>query len=302
MLDPSGLYSFPREIPSLETPVLIHALTGFMDAGHAGSGVSEHLLANFEHEVVARFDIDLLLDYRARRPEISFVEDHFSGYVAPELVLSVVRDAEGVPFLLLTGPEPDVMWERFVAAVTGLVERLGVRLTIGVHGIPMAVPHTRPLGVTMHGTRKELVTVVNPWRGEIRVPSSIGSLLELRLGELGHDAMGVVAHVPHYLAESDYPDASIALLRSLEAATGLVLPSEELLSAAQRTRALIQQQVQQSEEVGRVVQALETQYDAFAGAEGRGLLSESPGMPTAEEIGAEFERFLADLDDDDRTD
>jgi hypothetical protein len=239
MLDPSGLYSFTGEIPSLETPVLIHALTGFMDAGHAGSGVSEHLLANFEHEVVARFDIDLLLDYRARRPEIRFVEDHFSGYVAPELALRLVRDAEGVPFLLLTGPEPDVMWERFVAAVTGLVERLGVRLTIGVHGIPMAVPHTRPLGVTLHGTRKELVTVVNPWRGEIRVPSSIGSLLELRLGELGHDAMGVVAHVPHYLAESDYPDASIALLRSLEAATRLVLPSEELLSAAERTRALI---------------------------------------------------------------
>lgn len=302
MLDPSGLYSFTGEIPSLETPVLIHALTGFMDAGHAGSGVSEHLLANFEHEVVARFDIDLLLDYRARRPEIRFVEDHFSGYVAPELALRLVRDAEGVPFLLLTGPEPDVMWERFVAAVTGLVERLGVRLTIGVHGIPMAVPHTRPLGVTLHGTRKELVTVINPWRGEIRVPASIGSLLELRLGELGHDAMGVVAHVPHYLAESDYPDASIALLRSLEAATGLVLPPEELLSVAERTRALIQQQVQQSEEVGRVVQALETQYDAFAGAEGRGLLSESPGMPTAEEIGAEFERFLANLDDDDRTD
>ncbi|HEX6232989.1 MAG TPA: PAC2 family protein [Jiangellaceae bacterium] len=296
MLDPKSLYTFTGDVPALEAPVLVHALSGFMDAGHAGSGLSEHIVANFDHEVIVRFDVDLLLDYRARRPELRFVEDHFEGYATPELVLRVVRDAQGVPFLFLTGPEPDVMWERFVAAVAGLVEQLGVRLTIGLHGIPMAVPHTRPLGVTMHGTRKDLITVVNPWRGEIRVPSSISSLLELRLGERGHDAMGVVAHVPHYLSEAEYPDASLALLRSLEAATGLVLPAGPLARVAEQTRTLIQQQVEQSEEVGRVVEALETQYDAFAGAEGRGLLAERASMPTAEEIGAEFERFLAEIE------
>lgn len=302
MLDPKSLYTITGEVPALEAPVLVHALSGFMDAGHAGSGVSDHILANFEHEVLVRFDVDLLLDYRARRPELRFVEDHFEGYATPDLVLRVVRDANGVPFLLLTGPEPDVMWERFVAAVVGLVEQLGVRLTIGLHGIPMAVPHTRPLGVTMHGTRKDLVTVVNPWRGEIRVPSSVGSLLELRLGERGHDAMGVVAHVPHYLSEAEYPDASLALLRSLEAATGLVLPAGPLARVAEQTRTLIQQQVEQSEEVGRVVEALESQYDAFTGAQGRGLLAERASMPTADEIGAEFERFLAGLEDDEHPD
>lgn len=302
MLDPTSLYTFTGDIPPMQDPVLVHSLSGFMDAGHAGSGVADHLLANFEHEVIARFDVDLLLDYRARRPELRFVEDHFEGYATPELALRVVRDATGVPFLLLTGPEPDVMWERFVAAVAGLVERLGVRLTVGVHGIPMAVPHTRPLGVTMHGTRKELVTVVNPWRGEIRVPSSVASLLEIRLGERGHDAMAVVAHVPHYLSEAEYPDASIALLRSVEAATGLELPAGNLTAAAEQTRTLIQQQVQQSEEVGRVVQALESQYDTFTSAEGRGLLADSATMPSADEIGAEFERFLADLDDDSPSD
>jgi hypothetical protein len=302
MLEPTSLYTVSGDVPAMEAPVLVHALSGFMDAGHAGSGVSDHILANFEHEVLARFDVDLLLDYRARGPELRFVEDHFEGYATPELVLRVVRDATGVPFLFLTGPEPDVMWERFAAAVAGLVERFGVRLTIGLHGIPMAVPHTRPLGVTMHGTRKDLVTVVNPWRGEIRVPSSIGSLLELRLGERGHDAMGVVAHVPHYLSESEYPDASLALLRSLEAASGLALPAGPLARVAEQARGLIQQQVEQSEEVGRVVEALETQYDAFTGAEGRGLLAEATTMPTADEIGAEFEQFLAGLDDDDRPD
>ena len=74
---------------------------------------------------------------------------------------------------------------------------------------------------------------------------------------------------------------------------------DEIARVAEQARTLIQQQVEQSEEVGRVVEALETQYDAFTGARGRGLLADSSTMPTADEIGAEFERFLAGLDGDD---
>ncbi len=301
MLDPKGLYEVVGDVPTLDAPVLVISLDGFMDAGSAGKGLVDHLLSSLDHRVLARFDADLLVDYRARRPEMLFVEDHFERYAAPELAIRLAHDTAGTPFLLLTGPEPDVQWERFVAAVTGLIRQLGVRLVISVHGIPMAVPHTRPLGVTAHATRPELVTLVNPWRGEIRLPSSATALLELRLGEAGLDAMGFVAHVPHYLAESDYPDASLVLLRSISAATGLELPSDALSEAAGRIRTLVQEQVDQSEEVGRVVRALETQFDAYVGGTNRGsLLADRAAMPSADEIGAEFERFLADLGDDDR--
>lgn len=299
MLDPKGLYELVGDVPELDAPVLVYSLEGFMDAGSAGKGLVDNLLSSLQHRTVARFDADILVDYRARRPELLFVEDHFERYAAPELALRLVHDTHSTPFLLLTGPEPDVQWERFAAAVIGLIEQLRVRLTIGVHGIPMAVPHTRPLGVTAHATRRELVTVVNPWRGEIRLPSSMSSLLELRLGEAGHDAMGFVAHVPHYLAEADYPDASLVLLRSIAAATGLALPADALAEAAGVTRKLVQEQVDQSEEVGRVVRALETQFDAFVGGTDRGsLLADQAAMPSADEIGAQVERFLADLGDD----
>ncbi len=52
-------------------------------------------------------------------------------------------------FLLLEGVEPDNHWNRFAGAVRQLIERYNVTLTIGVHGIPMGVPHTRPLGMTV---------------------------------------------------------------------------------------------------------------------------------------------------------
>ena len=83
---------------------------------------------------------------------MTFSKDHWSEYSDPALILYALRDQTGQEFLLLQGPEPDWQWERFAEAVRMLVDRLGVRLAVTFHGIPMAVPHTRPLGVTAHAT------------------------------------------------------------------------------------------------------------------------------------------------------
>ena len=47
-----------------------------------------------------------------------------------------------------------MQWERFVAAVRRWSSGSSVRLTVGLNAIPMAVPHTRPIGVTAHATRR----------------------------------------------------------------------------------------------------------------------------------------------------
>ncbi len=48
-----------------------------------------------------------------------------------------------------------------------------------------------------------------------------------------------------------------------------------------------------------LVRGLEHQYDAVAGAETRGnLVAEPVDLPSADELGAEFERFLADREGD----
>lgn len=280
-------------------PVLVHALNGFIDAGEAGEGFAQHLLATLPHRVVASFAVDQLIDYRSRRPEVAFVEDHFEQYAAPELTLYAIHDDAGAEFLLLTGPEPDVQWERFADAVRQLVDRFDVSLTVGVQGIPMTVPHTRPIGVTTHATRSELVTTENPWEGEARMPSGAAVVLELRLGEWGHDAMGFAVHVPHYLAENRYPEAIVELLQSVSRATGLLLPRGELPEEVEYVRTLVEQQVENSEAVRGVVQRLEAQYDGYYESGGRAqlpVLSES--IPSGDDIAAEAERFLADLGDD----
>ena len=114
-------------------PVLVHALEGFSDAGHAIRLAATHLEEHLGHRAAASFAIDELLDYRSRRPLMTFKTDHFTNYDDPELSLYALHDSVGTPFLLLAGMEPDLKWERFITAVRLLAERLGVRQTIG-HG------------------------------------------------------------------------------------------------------------------------------------------------------------------------
>ncbi len=292
-LDPEDLYEVDSDVPDLTGAVLLHHFDGFMDAGSAGSALVEHLLATHEHRVVARFDVDDLIDYRARRPTMTYATDRWTHYDAPELVVHLLYDAIGTPFLLLTGPEPDRRWEAVAAAVRSLVERWGVRLTVGFHGIPMGVPHTRKLSVISHATRPELVTEKSPFN-TVQVPGHLSALIELRLGEAGHDAMGFAAYVPHYLAQGTYPTAALGILEAVMTSTGLAVKAGELREAAKRTDAEIARQVAESDEVAQVVAALEQQYDAFMSSSQNLLIPEGEEVPSADELAAELERFLAE--------
>ncbi len=293
--DPGDLYEVSPDAPELDGGVMLHYLDGFIDAGAAGKLFTTHLMGTFDHERVATFDVDRLIDYRSRRPVMTFSKDHWSEYTAPELAVHLLRDAAGARFLVLTGPEPDHEWDLFVDAVDAVATRLGVDLAVGFHGIPMGVPHTRPLGITAHGSRTELIAGYRPVVDVLQVPGSAPALLEFRLGERGRGTAGFTVHVPHYLSQAAYPAAAVTLLEAVSRATGLSVPDGELREAAQRTDEEIARQVEASEEITEVVQALERQYDAFADAAQReGLLAEAADMPTADELAAQFERFLAE--------
>lgn len=296
--DPRELYDLATDLPDLGEPVLVQALDGFIDAGAAKRLAREALLTAHGSRVLATFDVDSLLDYRARRPIMTFDEDHWADYADPQLALHLAHDAEGTPFLVLAGPEPDVSWELFLAAVMQLVETLGVRLTVGLNAIAMAVPHTRPLGIIAHASRPETVAGHEKWVGTVQVPSSAGHLLEYRLGQAGKEAAGFAVAVPHYLADASYAPAALSLLGSLAGLSGLSFDTTALAESATDVQAQVDAHVGASEEVAAVVHALEAQYDSFRDGSSRSLLAEMGGaLPTADELGDELERFLAEQAD-----
>lgn len=298
MYDPTDLYRLDGDVPELTDPVMLYHFEGFVDAGGAGRLALGHLMAELDHRVVATFDVDRLIDYRSRRPIMVFDTDRWVEADMPELSLHLAHDLTGTPFLLLTGPEPDREWELFTEAIGMLATRLNIGKMVTIHGIPMGVPHTRPIGLTAHGSRPELINgQVSPF-GKVQVPGSVAALLELRLGAKGHDALGYSIHVPHYLAQAEYPQAAVTALEAITRGTGLVFPMDALREAADKTTAEIEEQIQASAELSGAIAGLEQQYDAFTAGKDN-LLAESTPMPTGDELAAQFEAFLAERDDRD---
>lgn len=310
MTEPAKHVHIVDDVPELDAlehgPVLVHCLEGFLDAGNAAALATQHLLSESSGQVVASFDIDAFYDYRARRPPLTFSENRYEGYETPRLVVRLNHDSLGTPYLLMHGPEPDTHWEAFAIAYRSVVEKFRVRLTVSMGAVPMAVPHTRPVMLTNHATVPDLLIFENVWKGRIRVPASAQALLEVRLGEWGHPAMGFVAHIPHYVAQFDYPAAAATMLEAVEVVTGLEWDLSAVETAGQEKMVEIASQLEDSAEVRDVVTGLEQQYDAFhrpeTGAAGdtgdsdAPPLSDEPNLPSGEELGAEFERFLAGLD------
>lgn len=292
-LDPRELYELDEDRPALGRPVLLHFMDGARDAGSAVELARTHLLDALDGEVIARFDVDQLFDYRARRPILRLARDRWESYEGPELALHLLRDNEGTPFLLLAGPEPDVQWDRFIAAVELIARELDVRLVMGASAFPMSTPHTRPTHIAVHASRKELLAGYKAWLGVIGVPASIGHVIEFKLGEAGFDTVGLAATIPPYLAQAEYPTAAAALLREVAARTGLSLPLAALDDAANTARVAIDNQIAQSAEIQALVAALEEQYDASQASQ-EDRLDADGDLPSADELGAEFERFLAE--------
>lgn len=293
MLDPRLLYSFDPEHWSAlagQRPVLIHMLDGYMDAGLVGRSVGDFLLEKYATDVMVTFDVDQLHDWRSRRPTMVFDSSRWASFTGFHLDLHVCKDRSGTEFLLLRGAEPDMQWERMVSALNHIVNHVDARLVLTASGAPMAVPHTRPSLVTEHTTDAQATVKNPPVIDRIEVPGSFSAFWELALSTRQRRAGGFAVHVPHYLAQAPFLQAAAEGLRRIVAASGLDLEQSAFDNSAAENLNEINAEMSNSSEVAEVVAALEAQYDEAA---------TNPGaLPSADEIGAEFEKFLAEQDDE----
>ncbi|MBM3669240.1 MAG: PAC2 family protein [Actinobacteria bacterium] len=292
MRSPSEAMRIHQEAQFDEPPVLVHAFSGFVDAGNGVRIAIEHMLTR-PHDLLISFDSDEFIDYRARRPRMLFSSDHFTSVDVPRISLHRVTDDDGRDFLLLAGPEPDYQWERFLAAVELIIERYRVSALVGLSAIPWPIPHTRPLSVIVHGNEPTLIAGRSAMLGDIEVPGHVGAMLELRGSELEMPSIGITAQVPHYLVQFEYPQGAVALLEGLQDVVGLQVDASVLASASERAVQDVAAQVADNEAFAAVVAALEAQYDSVA-------TSDAPSwtggdIPSGDQIAAQVEEFLAGL-------
>lgn len=276
-------------------------LKSMSDAGHTHSQVTNELFGRLESKLFATFDADELVAYTSQRPRLTFLGDHFAGYQAPRIEIYLMTDEMDRNFWFLTGVEPDLKWERFISEILSFIEAFNVSLVVGTASLPMPVPHTRPVGVTAHGNRKDLIENISTWSPTVESPAGITSLLEIRMAEVERDIVGYSLHTPHYLAESEYPAVAVATLEYVGAALKLALPTDKLREAARLVEQQLAEQLEANNDVRQMVDGFEERFDAHVQEhEPRSLLlDEDKQMPNAEELGASAEDFLAAIENTD---
>ena len=298
MRAPEELFTVHRDVTFDDRPMLLYAFSGFVDAGGGVRLAADHILASCQHQLVATFDVDELLDYRARRPRMTYVVDHFASVEVQQIVLHEVTMPPGSrscssPVRSRT-TSGCASWPRSTCSsrCSTCAWRSACRRSPG-RSAHEAAGHHRPR------QRAELVAGHVSVIGEIEVPGHVGAMLELHLGQQGIPSMGVTAQVPHYLVQFEFPRAASTLLAGVSAATGLALPVADLEPSARRADAEVAQQLQGNEEFATVVAALEQQYDQMAaitsGATGGLGDLAADGVPTGDEIAAQVELFLSSL-------
>ncbi|WP_315432892.1 PAC2 family protein [uncultured Rothia sp.] len=298
MLNPEDLYLANTKIlddPRMHGLTLIIALSSPQDAGSTAGQLGQVLLSELKNIEIVEFDSDQLHNYRARRPFIRYEKDHFEKPQYPQLKLYAVEDSLDKPFLLLTGAEPDLQWQRFEKAVLTIVQRVKPSLVVLVSAFPMPVPHTRPFPITAHGSRKDLIRGISPWKPTADVHATITNLLEVLFTENGIDTVGFGVNIPQYISEADLPQGTLTALEHVGMAAHLSLPTENLREAARHVHSQINDQVKQNPEIGRMITTMEENYDEnFRTSDIAVPLSrrDAHNVPSRDEIGALFERFL----------
>jgi proteasome assembly chaperone (PAC2) family protein len=274
--------------PTLERPVLVMAMEGWVDAGLAAGTAIAFLLAAMPNEILATFDDDALIDFRARRPTLRIVNGVDTELRWSNIRLTTATNRTGRSVLILAGPEPDMRWHGFVSEVVQLASRLEVELVVGLGAFPAPVPHTRPVRLVGTSTEAELAGRVGFLPASIDVPAGVQGALEFAFGEAKIPAVGLWARVPHYAAAMPYPGASAALLEGLARIAELEVDTSSLHTASAATHQQIEQLIAQSDEHSALVRQLEAQHDRE-----EGMAATSFGnLPSGDELAAELERFL----------
>ena len=298
MLNPEELYLANTKIlddPRMHGLTFIIALSSPQDAGSTAGQLGQVLLSELKNIEIVEFDSDQLHNYRARRLYIRYEKDHFEKPQYPQLKLYAVEDSLDKPFLLLTGAEPDLQWRRFEKAVLTITQRVKPSLVVLVSAFPMPVPHTRPFPITAHGSRKDLIRGISPWKPSADVHATVTNLLEVLFTENGIDTVGFGVNIPQYISEADLPQGTLTALEHVGMAAHLSLPTEDLREAARHVHSQINDQVKQNPEIGRMITTMEENYDEnFRTSDIAVPLSrrDAHNVPSRDEIGALFERFL----------
>jgi proteasome assembly chaperone (PAC2) family protein len=285
--------SWEGEVPKLRSPVLVCAFAGWNDAASAATTALEAVAVGLEAEVVARIDPEEFFDFQANRPTIRLSEGEARQIEWPSNTLLAAKPENAdLDLALLSGTEPNLRWRAFSELIAGAADRLGVSRVITLGSLIADVAHTRPVPITGLASDPDLVRRLGLDRSNYEGPTGIVGVVHDACGRRGIESASLWAAIPHYVAAVPNPKAALALLRRLEALTGVAIEASELEDAMGRFEEQVDRAVASNPEVEELVRRLEEeQEDADERLR--------PGdVPSGDTIARDFQRFLRQRGDE----
>ncbi|CAN5827056.1 filament polymerization regulator ParJ [soil metagenome] len=266
----------------LQDPILVVAISGWVDAGAVSTAVGGHLTS--QGKIVAAFDPDAVFDYSSSRPTMEFDGGAAAQIHWPSLSITAVPGGRN-DLLVMTGTEPDSSWQAASAELARLATAAGVTKVVAVGAIASAVPHTLATPIMISSTDPDLEPVGIP-AARFSVPASfVNATTHLISEQSGIPSVGFWAQVPHYVSGIYWPAAE-ALLTRMSGFLDVDLDLTELHSHAQEMLTRLNEAVADRPDAMEFIRSLEAGTPGFAFDDGSNIADE-------------VESFLRGVGDDD---
>jgi hypothetical protein len=286
-MNSSEVLSFQTgEIGGLDRPVMLVGLEGWFDMAGAATQAINAFTNATNAVTVGAIDPDPFYDFTQQRPHVS-IDDDIREIVWPSNEIILQRHPEHRDIVGLIGVEPHLLWKTYVDAIVAVAVALGCEAVVTVGSAAEAIPHTRTPPVTGSTADAELARRLGLVAPSYQGITGVVGVLQAELEARQIPSISLRVGIPHYLTNAEHPMATAALAHHLSHVLD-VHADLELSDQIDSWRDVHDEIVGADDQLRMYVTMLEAEFDRRSEA----------AIPSADDLGDEFETFLRDLRDD----
>ena len=277
------------QIGPLRAPVMLIALSGLFDIAGVATTTLNRFAPPESAITIGEIDPDPFYDFTHQRPVVETLPDETRTIRWPQNAFEVVRGLGDRDLVVVVGVEPHLAWPTYSASIQHVAELLGCEAVVTVGSAAEAIPHTRTPAVTGSTTDADLAGRLGIGRPSYQGVTGVIGVIQADLADAGIPSVSLRVGVPHYLMNAEHPRAVAALSAHLSHVLGVPAPAaDDHDETVERWAALHDEVVDNDPQLKTYVNMLEQAYDRRAEA----------AIPSADDLGAQFEQFLDEQRDD----
>ena len=250
-----------EETPSLRSPVVIIAFTGWSDTGTVTTDTARHLIEVYDAQRFLTVDAEEYYVFTDTRPTVKLDETGLRQLEWPKNEAYLARlPGEDHDLIIVSGVEPNLRWRTFAARLSAILADCKTSLVCTLVARPAATPHTRPIPVTGSSADPALAARYKLNPSMYQGPTGILGVIHDELRKFNTPLISLAAGVPHYLNVEENPPATTALLKALRPILGFQPPMGDLEDQGVRFMERVEEASRSDDQIGQYVRTLEEHY------------------------------------------